>query len=649
MMQPAERLLRILFPIALKFILAALAATYFRPLLVSMSGGHQCRPKNREEVFKVKHFSGRLRLHKFPLAGVCIVLLFLSSLGTHSAFAASPPSRQLPHVALHSRRGVHPASIGVGSGPIAEAVGDFNGDSHLDLAVANSNDNTVGVLLGRGDGTFAPQVTYPVGNSPQFVAVGDFNGDGHLDLAVANFSDDTVSVLLGNGDGTFAPQVTYPVGYGPIAIAVGDFNGDGHLDLAVANYVDATVSVLLGNGDGTFAPQVTYPVGINPSSIAVGDFNGDGHLDLVTANNNGYNPNGNGNTVSVLLGNGDGTFAPQVTYSVGRRPNAIAVGDFNGDGHLDLAVANLDDTTVSVLMGNGDGTFAPQVTYPVGNSPSSIAVGDFNGDGHPDLAVANASDNTVSVLMDNGDGTFAPQVTYPVGNTPLYVTVGDFNGDGHPNLTTANFGDNTVSVLLNNGNGTFSSNTLQVNGQNISASEGLAFSGDVANGTYSGSGTLSATINWGDGSPTTSGTITGTSSFTVSGTHTYAEEGNYTISIFVSDDNGHTANTTSPATVSDAALSLTHFVTGPVKHLYAGVAATFTDADPNGQVSDYTATVNWGDGNTSNVRVFKNPLGKGFVLADLHHYASKGTYSVTLNISDSGGSQVTKTVRVTIK
>ena len=233
--------------------------------------------------------------------------------------------------------------IGAGHRPESVVSGDFNGDGHLDLAVANSEDNTVSVLLGNGDGTFAPQVTYAVGSGPSSIVAGDFTGDGHLDLAVATSNNEDgsgeVSVLLGNGDGTFAPQVTYAVGSGPYAIVAGDFTGDGHLDLAVANQYDDTVSVLLGNGDGTFQPQVTYAVGSVPYAIVAGDFTGDGHLDLAVAGAGG---------VSVLLGNGDGTFAPQVTYAVGSYSTGIVAGDFNGDGHLDLAVAAIDYS--------GDGT-----------------------------------------------------------------------------------------------------------------------------------------------------------------------------------------------------------------------------------------------------------------------------------------------------
>ena len=352
----------------------------------------------------------------------------------------------------------------VGSGAVAIVAGDFTGNGHLDLAVANAGDNSVSVLLGNGDGTFQPQVTYAVGSEPDQIVAGDFNGDGRLDLAVANGGSDSVSVLLGNGDGTFQPQVTYAVGASPGAIVAGDFTGDGHLDLAVANVgpllgFPGTVSVLLGNGDGTFQPQVTYAVGVDPDAIAAGDFTGDGRSDLAVANLWD-------NTVSVLLGNGDGTFRPQVTYAVGSFPDAIVAGDFTGDGHLDLAVANENllrtAGTVSVLLGNGDGTFLPQVTYYAGGPrPDAIAAGAFTGDGHLDLAVASENEifnaGTVSVLLGNGDGTFQPlaQAGNATGLSPISVVAGDFTGNGRTDLAVANGGDNTVSVLLGNSDGTF--------------------------------------------------------------------------------------------------------------------------------------------------------------------------------------------------
>ncbi len=231
---------------------------------------------------------------------------------------------------------------------------------------------------------------------------------------------------------SFAPHQTFAGGTNPISVAVADFNSDGRPDVAVVNNGDGTVSVLLGNGNGTFAPQQTFAVGRSPQSVAVGDFNRDGRPDLAVANQTD-------STVSVLLGNGDGTFKPQQAFAVGRFPGSVAVGDFNGDGRPDLAVASQGDGTVSVLLGNGDGTFGSQQTFAVGGFSRSVAVGDFNGDGKLDLAVANEGGNTVSVLLGNGDGTFGPQQTFAVGNSPASVAVGDFNGDGRPDLAVANW------------------------------------------------------------------------------------------------------------------------------------------------------------------------------------------------------------------
>src|SRR5581483_10570988 len=171
------------------------------------------------------------------------------------------------------------------------------------------------------------------------------------------------------------PAASYAVGSFPYSVAVGDFNGDGKPDLVTANNESNNVSVLLGNGDGTFQPHQDYAVGSFPYSVAVGDFNGDGKQDLATAANNGY-PNG---AVSVLLGNGDGTFQPYQDYAVGFNPQSVAAGDFNGDGKLDLATANSQSNYVSVLLGNGDGTFQNQRTFPLGADAVSVTAGDFNG------------------------------------------------------------------------------------------------------------------------------------------------------------------------------------------------------------------------------------------------------------------------------
>src|SRR5882762_1408427 len=343
------------------------------------------------------------------------------------------------------------------NGPSGIAVGDFNGDGKLDLAVVNFGDWNIYVLLGNGDGTFqvARSVYFASGGGfPWYVVAADFNGDGKLDLAVSNYGDNSLSVLLGNGDGTFQAPVTSPVGTNPAQVTVGDFNGDGKLDLAVSSVANNTVAVLLGNGDGTFLPPLIAPVGPNPWYFAVGDFNGDGILDLAVSDYGcpldcNSSPS---STVTVLLGNGNGTFRPAPSLTVGNGPAGVAVGDFNGDGKQDLAVANLNDNTLSVLLGNGDGTFqAPQTFASAGMThPYFVAVGDFNRDGKPDLVVSNHLYATLSVLLSNGDGTFQAAQNFAVDNDPVYVAVSDFNGDSAPDLAVANLHTLNISVLLNN-------------------------------------------------------------------------------------------------------------------------------------------------------------------------------------------------------
>lgn len=196
----------------------------------------------------------------------------------------------------------------------------------------------------------------------------------------------------------------------------------------------------------SFAAAAHYAAGTQLYSVAISDLNGDGRLDLAVANFLS-------NNVSVLLGNGNGTFAPQVNYAAGAAPQSVAIGDLNGDGRLDLTVVNGNSpsASVSVLLGNGNGTFAPQVVYPVGVQPRSVAIGDLNADGRPDLAVANYNSNTVSVLLGNGDGTFAAPVSFTEGDRPSGIAAGDLNGDGRPDLVVANYWGNNVSVLLNAG------------------------------------------------------------------------------------------------------------------------------------------------------------------------------------------------------
>ena len=325
---------------------------------------------------------------------------------------------------------------------------------------ATVNDLTQGgFLLGNiglaapGQSSFLGGTNFAAGAMPYLLTTGDFNGDGIPDLAVSNgeVTGQTVNVMLGNGDGTFQSPVPYQVLDGPMGIASGDFNADGKLDLAVACFTrpNQGVSVLVGNGDGSFQAQQPYPIGIAPIAVAVGDFNSDGAPDLAVADAVG--------TVIVLLNNGDGTFTPeQQTFPAGEEPMAIVVGDFNRDGNLDLAVAD-HFSQVQVLLGNGDGTFQPAKAYDTGRFPFGIAVGDLNGDGILDLAVTNSMDATVSVLLGNGDGSFTTLPPIDTTTAGGGIVIADFNGDGFQDLAVSTGPSNgdTVTVLLGNGDGTF--------------------------------------------------------------------------------------------------------------------------------------------------------------------------------------------------
>jgi len=292
------------------------------------------------------------------------------------------------------------------------------------------------------------------------------------------------------------------VGSRPQNTVLGDFNNDGKLDLAATNVNDNTISVLLGNGDGTFQLQAAYASGAFPIALASGDFNRDGNLDLVAGNAGAA-------TISVYFGNGDGTFRPQQTYAVGNGPQSIAVADFDGDGWLDLAVVDRNDRNVTILLGQTDGTFLVELnvcedpqTFPIGEAGQVIVAADFNGDGALDLAVTDAQGSQVDVLLGTGDGTFQGQVTYGVGFNPIGLAIADFNEDGIPDLAVANGESSTVGVLLGVGDGTFQS---QVTYGTASFPEGVSvgdFNGDgnmdlvVSN---NGSNSVGVLLGQGDG------------------------------------------------------------------------------------------------------------------------------------------------------
>jgi hypothetical protein len=377
-------------------------------------------------------------------------------------------------------------NFSVGQGPLGVAIADFNGDGHPDLAVTNSNQvfnkrgsngNSVAILLGTGTGSFNPATFITVASGPLGVAVADLNLDGKADVVLTNSGTDQVSVLKGNGDGTFKTPLTFTVrsgpkpngGYQPSYIEVDDFNADGKPDVVVSSLNTATASILLGDGTGNLGKPSNLLTGSGPAAVMTGDYNHDGLRDFLTSNAAG--------TVSVFLGRGAGKFTVESSFSTDTRADQVVVGDFNGDGIPDVAMADgglnsSSGSTANVLIGKKGGSFKTAVSLTAGPNPLSLAAGDLNGDGHLDLLVANASQTldskgSLSIILGNGDGTFQPTVKFQVIQTPgtfarnpNWVAVGDFNGDGHLDAVVCTDDQRGASFLPGNGQGSFGASVL---------------------------------------------------------------------------------------------------------------------------------------------------------------------------------------------
>ena len=507
---------------------------------------------------------------------------------------------------------VQSATVSVGNTPVSIAVGDFNGDGSLDLALGNETSNTVSILLNRSRSASISLLSNSIsfgsvtGSKGVYLKITNNGTDSSLVISnitssnsvftfnrtsltipangtdsvlvtftqtrIISYSDSltissndpfhptTKAYLTGSGYAigsvtpavnalkvvpTAAMTVTFNTGMNSSTFTSSTIKINGSLSglhTATYSYSSSTQTVTItpatpfkygevvtttltrgikstagdslasaynwsftiksSGGSGKFTQSSTLGVGSYPSSVTAGDFNGDGYMDLAVANSSS-------NTVSILLNNGNGTFTQSSTPGVGSNPYSITAGDFNGDGYLDLAVANINSNTVSILLNNGNGTFTQSSTPSVGSDPYSVTAGDFNGDGYLDLAVANYYSNTVSILLNNGNGTFTQSSTISVGSNPNSVTAGDFNGDGYIDLAVANYYSNTVSILLNNGNGTFTqSSTISV-GSNPNSVTAGDFNGDgyidLAVANYY-SNTVSILLNNGNGTFTQSST-----------------------------------------------------------------------------------------------------------------------------------------------
>lgn len=431
----------------------------------------------------------------------------------------------------------------------------------------------------------------------------------------------------------FAPPTDYVTGQGPRSITTADFNGDGLADLATANQMDGSVSILIGNGDGTFRTKLDMVVGYGAWSITTGDFNGDGKIDIATTHI--FN-----NTVSMLLGNGDGTFQPARDF-ISVLSASIATGDFNADGHLDIVNINTDWSGGYVYLGTGDGTFQSGIYFPTwswGMHPMSVSIGDFNNDDKLDLVVGNRYGG-VGALLGNGDGTFDPSWIVWFEGAYHDVTAGDLNNDGKLDLVITHeeggaYGYGFVTTFLGNGDGTFRSRTDYMAGYKPTSISVEDFNGDELMDM--------AVVNWGGGVSVFIGYGDGTFQAPVS-----HDAGYYPVSIITADFNGDGKADLATANVAGNSVSILINIYNRVPLPNAGAdqviecarpsGASVTldgsgSTDPDGDLLTYTWT--WAGGSAEGVNpTVQLPL---------------GTTVVTLTVSD-GKATATDTVSITVR
>lgn len=323
----------------------------------------------------------------------------------------------------------------------------FAGD-RFPVTLATLSPSFLGGQLPVDPGSALRRNDIPAGEGPSAVISGDFNGDGNLDLAVTNEVADTVSIFIGIGDGKFNAPVDFPVGRKPMALVAADFTADGNLDLAVVNNGEGSdpgsITILIGDGAGSFAPGAVLTAGTRPIAIFATALTSSGRMDLIVANFES-------DTLSIFLGNGGGAFTPAADVNTGNGPRAVTSADFDGDGNADLAVVNEIGNTLQVFLGNGAGGFGTPTERATGNAPRAIAIGDLDSLLRTDLVVANSGDDTVSTFLNLGNGNFGARTDIAVGAEPSAIVVADFTRDGTLDVVTANTSANTVTLLVGSG------------------------------------------------------------------------------------------------------------------------------------------------------------------------------------------------------
>ncbi len=544
--------------------------------------------------------------------------------------------------------------------PASVAVGDMNGDGKPDIVVSgNANvyggGGLVSVMLGNGDGTFQPGVTYSSGGFGAGSAViADVNGDGKLDVVMVNCSktnnlcdahDGFVGVMLGNGDGTLQPVIS-SASFGNIyqtpSLAIADVNGDGKLDVVVAG-VGSTSGIyfLQGNGDGTFLPAVVYSAGDGASyttSVAISDLNDDGKPDLIATAHCASQSCSEVDWVGVLRGNGDGTFQSAVTYTYpgGADIRYVAVADVNGDGKPDLLTANFGSSSAGVLLGKGDGTFQAAKLYSAlgwgaSAGPFTVTARDVNGDGKPDLVM---STNGVGFLLNNGDGTFGSAQFLDPEEGVDAVAVADINGDGKPDIVAMGY---YVSALLNNNGAPATTTTLTASANPAPVKKTVTY---IATVTRQSGGAVNGLVNFLEGSNFIigQGSVAGNqATFSV----LYKNVGNHSITAVYAGDLNKSAGSISN--------TLTEYVAGTSKTTLS------TSGSPSlvGQSVTLTATITskFGvvpDGEVVTFAMGKTPLGSALTSGGAAVFPTNtlpaGTHSITatyegdMTIASSTGS-----------